>query len=77
VSARTTLRIRVKPGARSSELVEEPDGSWRAQLKSPPVNGKANAELIGLVAAHFGLRKAQVRIRSGAGGRTKLVEIDA
>lgn len=72
----TILRVKVKPGARSSELVEQPDGSWLAQLKSPPVDGKANAELIALVAARFGVRKAQVRIRSGAGARLKLVEID-
>ncbi len=71
----TILRVKVKPGARASALVEQPDGSWLAQLKSPPVDGKANAELIALVAAHFGLRKAQVRIRSGAGARLKLVEV--
>lgn len=69
------LRVKVKPGARASELVELPDGSWLAQLRSPPVDGKANAELIGLLAARFGVRKAQVRIRSGAGARLKLVEI--
>src|SRR5258706_297213 len=43
------LRIKVKPRARASALEQEPDGTWRAQLKSPPVDGKANAELIKLV----------------------------
>lgn len=70
-----TLRVKVKPGSRSSELSQLADGSWLAQLKSPPVDGKANAELIGLVAARFGLHKAQVTIRSGAGGRLKLVQL--
>jgi uncharacterized protein YggU (UPF0235/DUF167 family) len=47
-----------------------------ARVKARPVDGKANAALIALVAAHFGLRKAQVSIRSGASGRMKLVQIE-
>ncbi|HET7792506.1 MAG TPA: DUF167 domain-containing protein [Rhizobacter sp.] len=71
-----TLQIKVKPNARVSELAEQPDGSWLAQLKSPPVDGKANEELVALVARHLGLRKSQVTIRSGASGRMKLVQVD-
>jgi uncharacterized protein YggU (UPF0235/DUF167 family) len=66
-----TLEVRVKPNGRASTLVEVGDGSWLATLKSPPVDGKANAELIALVAAHFGLRRTQVSIRSGASSRLK------
>ena len=69
------LQIKVKPNARESSLVEQADGSWVASLKSPPVDGKANAELIALVAEQFGCRRAQVTIRAGAGGRRKLVQI--
>ncbi len=72
----TTLQVKVKPNARVSALDRQPDGSWLAQLKSPPVDGKANVELIALVAKHFGLRKSQVSIRSGASGRMKLVQVD-
>ena len=71
-----TLKVKVKPGARREELVEQPDGSWLAHVKAPPVDGKANAALIALLAAHFGLRKAQVNIRSGAGSRLKLVQLE-
>jgi uncharacterized protein (TIGR00251 family) len=67
-----TIQVKVKPNARASSL-EETDGVWLAQLKSPPVDGKANAELIALVAERFGCRKAQVTIKSGASGRMKLV----
>lgn len=71
-----SLQIKVKPGSRTSSLEELPDGSgWLAKLKSPPVDGKANAELISLVAEHFGCRKADVTIRLGASGRSKLVQI--
>ena len=70
-----TIQVRVKPNARASSL-EEVDGMWLAQLKSLPVDGKANAELIALIAEKFGCRKAQVTIKAGAGGRMKLVRID-
>lgn len=72
----TTLQIKVKPNARVSTLDQQADGTWLAQLKSPPVDGKANLELIALVAKHLGRRKSQVSIRSGASGRMKLVQVD-
>lgn len=69
------LRLKVKPNARTQSLVGGSDGVWLAQLKSPPIDGKANAELITLLADHFGCRKQDVVIKSGAGGRMKLVTI--
>jgi uncharacterized protein (TIGR00251 family) len=72
----TTIQVRVKPNSRVSTLERNDDGTWLARLKSPPVDGKANAELIALIAERFRCRKADVEIRSGAGGRMKLVRID-
>lgn len=71
-----TLRLKVKPGSREEGLTELADGSWLARVKAPPVDGKANAAVIALVARHFGLRKAQVHIKSGASGRSKLVQLE-
>ena len=71
-----TLKVKVKPGSRRETFVEQADGSWIAHVKAPPVDGKANAALIELVATHFGLRRAQVSIRSGASSRTKLVQLE-
>lgn len=70
------LQIKVKPNARASALVAQADGSWLAQLNAPPVDGQANEALIALVARHFGVRRAQVRIKSGASSRNKRVQID-
>jgi len=71
-----TLQIKVKPNARVCELIEAGDGTWQARLKSPPVDGRANAELIVLVAEHFGVPKSAVSIKSGASGRMKFVRIE-
>jgi uncharacterized protein (TIGR00251 family) len=72
-----TIQVKVKPNARASSFEAVDDGTWLAQLKSPPIDGKANEELIALAARHFGCRKAQVTIKSGASGRMKLMRIDA
>jgi uncharacterized protein (TIGR00251 family) len=76
--SKRTIQIKVKPNARASSLQEPDDdnGSWQAKLKSPPVDGKANEELVRLVAQHFNCPKSAVTIQSGASGRLKLVRIE-
>ena len=71
------LQVKVKPRAKVALLEQVPDGTWVAKLKSPPVDGKANKELVALVAEHFNCRKAAVAIKAGASGRTKLVKVEA
>ncbi len=70
-----TLQVKVKPNARVSALSQGDDGVWLAQLKAQPVDGKANKELIALIAKEFRCPKAAVTIRSGASGRMKLVKV--
>jgi len=70
-----TIQVKVKPNARSSGLEALSDGTWLARVASPPVDGKANEELVRLIAEHFSVRKSQVSIKSGASGRLKRVQI--
>ena len=69
------IQIRVKPNARKSHFAQDDSGQWQASLKARPVDGKANQELIALVADFFNCPKAGVSLKSGATGRMKLVEI--
>ncbi|WP_152204975.1 DUF167 domain-containing protein [Marinobacter changyiensis] len=70
------LQVKVKPQARVSELSQTTDGTWIARLKSPPVDGKANDELVRLVAEKFQCGKAAVTIKAGTSGRTKLIRVE-
>ena len=72
---RATLVVHVQPGAKRSEVVGEHGDALKIRLAAPPVDGKANAELVALVAKTFGCRKSDVEIKAGAGGRMKLVRI--
>jgi uncharacterized protein (TIGR00251 family) len=44
-------------------------------VKSKPVDGQANKEIIKKLAKHFGVSSANVAIRSGHRSRDKIVEI--
>jgi uncharacterized protein YggU (UPF0235/DUF167 family) len=70
------LQVKVKPCARVSSFSQSAEGTWLAQIKSDPVDGKANQELIALVAAHFHCAKSAVSIKRGASGRLKLVQVE-
>lgn len=72
----TIIQVKVKPNAKSSVLTLQEDGTFLASVKASPVDGKANAELIALVARHFGCPKSAVTITAGASSRTKRISID-
>ncbi len=68
-------RVKVKPNSKNHSIKEETDGSLTIQLKSPPVDGKANEELIKILAEKFGVSKSKIKIKSGSSSRHKLIEI--
>jgi uncharacterized protein (TIGR00251 family) len=61
----TILKVKVKPNSKQQSIEAEPDGSFKICLKSPPVDGKANQELIKLLAKKFNLKKSEITIKSG------------
>ena len=73
----TLIRVKVKPNARQTSLEQLPDGSWLARVRSPATEGRANSELLALVAGHFGCPKAAVSVKSGATSRIKLIRIES
>lgn len=70
------LRIKVKPNSKQQEIKTAEDGSLVIRLKSPPVDGKANAELIQLLSDRFNVPKSSIHIKSGTSAKLKLIEID-
>lgn len=69
------ISIKVKPNSKQQSVRQEADGSLTVYLKSPPVDGKANTELIQLLTKELKLPKSRLRIKSGLSSRTKLIEI--
>tara|TARA_B100002003_G_scaffold90396_1_gene84436 strand:+ start:1010 stop:1243 length:234 start_codon:yes stop_codon:yes gene_type:complete len=70
------LLVKVKPNARENSLRQFQDGTWIAEVKAPPKDGKANRAVIELIAKQFKVTKSQVSIKSGKSGRIKLIQLN-
>ena len=70
------LRLHIQPGAKKTEVAGLHGEALKIRLAAPPVDGKANEELVALVAERLGCRKTAVTIRAGASGRMKLIKVD-
>lgn len=69
------ITIKATPRANRSEVCGA-DPDWlRVRLQAPPVDGKANAALIGLLSDTFGVPKRAIEILSGDTSRLKRVKL--
>ncbi len=59
----------------SKEFLEIQENQICIGIKSKPVKGEANKEIIKKLAKHFGVSTALVHIKSGHKSRQKIVEI--
>lgn len=71
-----SFKVCVVPRSSKSEIVGEHYRSLKVKLAAPPVDGAANAELIKLLAKHFGVVKADIQIISGMTSKNKRIKID-
>lgn len=72
-----TFDVRVIPRSSRSEIVGEHDGAIKIKLKSPPVEGAANEELIRLLSRQFDVPLSDVEIISGHTSKAKRVRINS
>ncbi|HYR01534.1 MAG TPA: DUF167 domain-containing protein [Casimicrobiaceae bacterium] len=74
------LALHVQPGAKRTEAAgahgEGPQARLRIRLAAPPVEGKANAELLRFLAAAFGVPRSRVTLVRGERSPDKTVRID-
>lgn len=69
-----TIEVRVQPRARRTAL-ECSGGALKAQVTAPAEDGKANAAVIGLLAATWKLPKSTFAVTRGATSRNKVISI--
>lgn len=69
------LRLRVQPRAGRNAFAEPFGDARKVKLKAPPVDGRANAELLRFVAECFGVPRGAVELVSGQQSRTKQLRI--
>ena len=69
------ITIQVIANSNHQKIVEDQDDFLKIKLKSPAHEGKANAELIKLLAKKYKVSKSQVEIVKGLVSKQKLVRI--
>jgi hypothetical protein len=74
--AACVLDISVSPNARRTAADGLHDGALRVRLAAPPVDGKANAQLLGWLADELGCPKRAIVLLRGDTSRRKQVQID-
>lgn len=67
--------MRVVPGAKKSEIAGDLGDRIRIRLQAPPVEGKANKELLKFLSRSLGLKKNQISLAAGERSREKTVLI--
>ena len=70
------LDLSVQPGAKRTGVDGLHDGALRVRLAAPPVDGKANAQLLGWLAGELGCPKRAVTLLRGDTSRRKQVQVD-
>jgi uncharacterized protein len=65
------LQLHIQPGARQNLIVGLHGDRLKLKIHAPPVDGKANAELIDFIAHCFGINKSTISILKGELGRDK------
>lgn len=71
------IRVAAQPGAARSEVSGEHDGCLKLRVAAPPVDGRANDEIVRFLADRLDLPKRAVRLVAGASGRRKVFEAGA
>jgi uncharacterized protein (TIGR00251 family) len=71
------LALHVQPGASRTEVAGLHGDALRIRLAAPPVDGKANAELLRFLANAFAVPRRQVSLLRGETSRQKVVRVEA
>ena len=69
------LRVHVQPGTGRSAFVGKHGDALKIRVAAPPVEGRANAALLALLAHDLGLKEDRVSLLSGDSSRSKRVRI--
>ena len=75
------IALKVTPGARKNEILGwEEDYPQigrvlRVKIAAPPVEGKANKEIVAFMAKTLGIPKSSVELLHGSTGRIKLIQV--
>jgi len=69
------LQLRIQPGAQRTGVAGLLGERLKLRIAAPPVDGKANEQLLAFLAEEFGVPRSQVELVSGETSRDKRVVV--
>jgi uncharacterized protein (TIGR00251 family) len=69
------ISVKVQPGAKHESIDKISEVEFRVKLKARAVEGKANEQLIEVLAQYFKIPQSAVQILRGAKSRKKILDI--
>lgn len=69
------LLIRVEAQSKKTEITQLGERCYKIKTTKPAKEGKANADVIAILAEHFKIPKSDVEIISGHRNKEKMIEI--
>jgi len=69
------ISVTVNPRSQNPGISRVSDKDFKIKVKSPPEKGKANKEVVKVVAQYFKVPKSQVSIVRGHTSRKKIIDI--
>ena len=73
---RTSLRLRVVPGAPSAGIVGRHGVAWKVRVAAAPEAGKANDAVLDLLARTFGMPRRDLELTAGRASRDKVIVLE-
>ena len=70
------IEIHVQPGASRSEVAGLHGARIKVRIKSPPIEGRANAAVIAWMAEQLGVPRRAVHLIRGDKSREKMIEVE-
>ena len=65
------VSLYIQPNASKTEIVGEHNGALKIKVKAPPVDGKANEEVIRFLSKKLDIPKSKIQLVSGQTSRHK------
>jgi uncharacterized protein len=69
------IKVKIITNSSQQSIEELTPGEFKVRLKSVPVEGKANKELISLLADRYNIAKSMITIVRGKTSKNKIIEI--
>jgi len=73
---RTSLRLRVVPGARRPGIVGRHGDAWKVRVAAAPEAGKANDAVLDLLARTLDLTRRDLELTAGRSSRDKVIIVE-